>query len=307
MLPAGNENVIIFNFSVPIPTLPPPNRRCLHRSSPSARAKASYACRRLRRHLDPSSRGVRMAPRRSPCSPSCSRSCSASLLAAARPAPAPRASRPRRPPRPASASSTSPAGGVILKANVVAPAAAGRYPAVILPSSWGLNDLEYLAQAKTLAARGYVVVSYTPRGWWLSGGEIDTAGPRGHGRPVPGARLDDRQHGRRPGPHRRGRHLVRRRDQPARLGVRPADPGGRHDERLDRPGLLALRRLDPPPAGARAAQGGRRPARQPRPGADRQARRLRRQPQRRRGAGLGPRPAPRRPTSTPSTPTGRPC
>ncbi|GAA3340686.1 CocE/NonD family hydrolase [Amorphoplanes nipponensis] len=68
-------------------------------------------------------------------------------------------------------------GGPVLKANVVAPAGAGRYPAVVLPSSWGLNDLEYLAQAKLLAARGYVVVSYTPRGWWLSGGEIDTAGP----------------------------------------------------------------------------------------------------------------------------------
>jgi predicted acyl esterase len=70
------------------------------------------------------------------------------------------------------------AGDVILKANVIAPAAAGRYPAVILPASWGLNDLEYLAPARTLAGRGYVVVSYTPRGWWLSGGEIDTGGPR---------------------------------------------------------------------------------------------------------------------------------
>ncbi len=67
--------------------------------------------------------------------------------------------------------------GVILKANVVAPAPAGRYPAVLLPASWGLNDIEYLAPAKTLAARGYVVVSYTPRGWWQSGGEIDTGGP----------------------------------------------------------------------------------------------------------------------------------
>ncbi len=65
----------------------------------------------------------------------------------------------------------------VLKANVVAPATAGRHPAVVLPSSWGLNDLEYLAQAKALAARGYVVVSYTPRGWWQSGGEINTAGP----------------------------------------------------------------------------------------------------------------------------------
>jgi len=68
-------------------------------------------------------------------------------------------------------------GGPVLKANVVAPAPAGRYPAVVLPSSWGLNDLEYLAQAKVLAARGYVVVSYTPRGWWASGGDINTAGP----------------------------------------------------------------------------------------------------------------------------------
>ncbi|MBL7253888.1 CocE/NonD family hydrolase [Paractinoplanes lichenicola] len=68
--------------------------------------------------------------------------------------------------------------GVTLKANVIAPAAAGRYPAVILPASWGLNDLEYLAQAKKLAEGGFVVVSYTPRGWWASGGEIDTAGPK---------------------------------------------------------------------------------------------------------------------------------
>ncbi len=67
--------------------------------------------------------------------------------------------------------------GVTLKGNVIAPAVTGRFPGVIFPSSWGLNDLEYLAQASTLASRGYVVVSYTPRGWWASGGEINTAGP----------------------------------------------------------------------------------------------------------------------------------
>jgi hypothetical protein len=71
-----------------------------------------------------------------------------------------------------------PGDGVVLKANVVAPATAGSYPAVIFSSSWGLNDAEYLAQAKAMAAAGYVVVSYTPRGWWASGGEIDTAGPK---------------------------------------------------------------------------------------------------------------------------------
>ena len=70
-----------------------------------------------------------------------------------------------------------PGDGVVLKGNVVAPAAAGHYPALLFPSSWGLNDAEYLAQATTLASDGYVVVSYTPRGWWSSGGEIDTAGP----------------------------------------------------------------------------------------------------------------------------------
>jgi predicted acyl esterase len=68
--------------------------------------------------------------------------------------------------------------GVALTANWIAPATAGKHPALIFPSSWGLNDLEYLAQAKALAAAGYVVVSYTPRGWWGSGGEIDTAGPQ---------------------------------------------------------------------------------------------------------------------------------
>ncbi|WP_082772038.1 CocE/NonD family hydrolase [Actinoplanes sp. TFC3] len=87
-------------------------------------------------------------------------------------------------PSPAQAATTAlrfvdiPGDGVNLKATVIAPAAAGRHPAIIFPSSWGLNDLEYVAQAAKLAARGYVVVSYTPRGWWLSGGEIDTAGPR---------------------------------------------------------------------------------------------------------------------------------
>ena len=68
--------------------------------------------------------------------------------------------------------------GVVLKANWIAPATAGKHPALIFPSSWGLNDAEYLAQARSLAAAGYVVVSYTPRGWWSSGGEIDTAGPQ---------------------------------------------------------------------------------------------------------------------------------
>jgi predicted acyl esterase len=71
------------------------------------------------------------------------------------------------------------ADGVTLKGLVVTPAtcAAGGCPLLVMPSSWGLNDLEYLAVAQQLADAGYVVVSYTPRGFGNSGGTIDVAGP----------------------------------------------------------------------------------------------------------------------------------
>lgn len=68
--------------------------------------------------------------------------------------------------------------GLVLKANVFVPAGTGPFAAVVMPSSWGLNDTQYLAQAARWAEDGYVVLSYTPRGWWFSGGSIDTAGPR---------------------------------------------------------------------------------------------------------------------------------
>ena len=67
--------------------------------------------------------------------------------------------------------------GVVLKANVNEPTSPGRHPAIVFVNSWGLNDLEYLAQAGQLASAGYTVVSYTTRGFWTSGGRIDTAGP----------------------------------------------------------------------------------------------------------------------------------
>ncbi|MDF3287658.1 CocE/NonD family hydrolase [Streptomyces silvisoli] len=75
--------------------------------------------------------------------------------------------------------------GVVLKADVLTPApgtpgadAQGRYPVVVEPASWGQNDLEYLMQSRKLAADGYVVVTYTVRGFWLSGGQVDVAGPK---------------------------------------------------------------------------------------------------------------------------------
>ena len=69
------------------------------------------------------------------------------------------------------------ADGTVLKANVIEPASPGRHPAIVFVNSWGLNDAEYLAQAATFAQAGYAVLSYTTRGFWASGGRIDTAGP----------------------------------------------------------------------------------------------------------------------------------
>ncbi|WP_406063816.1 alpha/beta fold hydrolase [Streptomyces sp. NBC_01077] len=72
-------------------------------------------------------------------------------------------------------------GGTVLKANVVTPAGAvagARLPLIVLPTSWAMPQIEYLAQAKQLADSGYIVVSYNSRGFWQSGGEIETAGPK---------------------------------------------------------------------------------------------------------------------------------
>ncbi|MFE5711632.1 CocE/NonD family hydrolase [Streptomyces sp. NPDC056501] len=72
-------------------------------------------------------------------------------------------------------------GGTVLKANVVTPAGAGasaRLPLIVLPTSWAMPQIEYLAQARKLADSGYIVVSYNSRGFWQSGGEIETAGPK---------------------------------------------------------------------------------------------------------------------------------
>ncbi|WP_460070834.1 CocE/NonD family hydrolase [Streptomyces sp. YKOK-I1] len=72
-------------------------------------------------------------------------------------------------------------GGTVLKANVITPAGADgarRYPLIVLPTSWGFPQVQYLAQAQRLADDGYVVLGYNVRGFWQSGGEIDVAGPR---------------------------------------------------------------------------------------------------------------------------------
>ncbi|MGX4688950.1 alpha/beta fold hydrolase [Streptomyces sp. JNUCC 63] len=70
--------------------------------------------------------------------------------------------------------------GTVLKANVVTPANADGsrgYPLIVLPTSWGFPQVEYLVPARRLADSGYVVVSYNVRGFWQSGGQIEIAGP----------------------------------------------------------------------------------------------------------------------------------
>nr|WP_042190518.1 CocE/NonD family hydrolase [Kibdelosporangium sp. MJ126-NF4]CEL19400.1 Methionine ABC transporter ATP-binding protein [Kibdelosporangium sp. MJ126-NF4]CTQ94801.1 Methionine ABC transporter ATP-binding protein [Kibdelosporangium sp. MJ126-NF4] len=71
-------------------------------------------------------------------------------------------------------------GGTPIRGFVVTPTGRGNgpFPLLVMPSSWGAPNLEYVGAARKLAAEsGDVVVSYTSRGFYDSGGEIDVAGP----------------------------------------------------------------------------------------------------------------------------------
>jgi len=68
--------------------------------------------------------------------------------------------------------------GVELQANIFVPTGLTQpAPAIVLIHSWGLNEYQYLDQAAVLAEKGYIVLSYSTRGFGQSGGLIDTAGP----------------------------------------------------------------------------------------------------------------------------------
>jgi putative CocE/NonD family hydrolase len=68
--------------------------------------------------------------------------------------------------------------GVNLTANIFVPTnLEGLAPAIVFINSWGLNEYEYLQQANDLAKKGYIVLSYTARGFGESGGLINTVGP----------------------------------------------------------------------------------------------------------------------------------
>ncbi|TCO39023.1 putative acyl esterase [Kribbella antiqua] len=71
------------------------------------------------------------------------------------------------------------AGGIEIGAVVLTPTGQGDgpFPLVVMPSSWGLPNAEYVGQGAKLATAGFQVISYSSRGFWDSGGGIDIAGP----------------------------------------------------------------------------------------------------------------------------------
>lgn len=72
------------------------------------------------------------------------------------------------------------AGGTPMRGFVVTPTGRGDgpFPLLVMPASWGAPDLEYVGAAEKLASNsGDVVISYTSRGFYDSGGQIDVGGP----------------------------------------------------------------------------------------------------------------------------------
>ena len=53
----------------------------------------------------------------------------------------------------------------------------GRRPAIIFTNSWTLGEYEYETQARKFAARGYIVLSYSSRGFGGSEGYVTVGGP----------------------------------------------------------------------------------------------------------------------------------
>jgi len=50
-------------------------------------------------------------------------------------------------------------------------------PVIIFINSWALPEFEYIIPSVEFAAQGYLVLEYQARGWWLSGGLVEGAGP----------------------------------------------------------------------------------------------------------------------------------
>ncbi|NVK88358.1 MAG: CocE/NonD family hydrolase [Gammaproteobacteria bacterium] len=55
-------------------------------------------------------------------------------------------------------------------------APASGFPTIIFVNSWVLDEHQYMLQAKQFAAKGYLVFSYSARGWGCSDGQVNVAG-----------------------------------------------------------------------------------------------------------------------------------
>lgn len=50
-----------------------------------------------------------------------------------------------------------------------------KWPLIIMPNSWDLDEYEYSLPAQSLAKEGYIVLSYSARGWGKSEGQVNVA------------------------------------------------------------------------------------------------------------------------------------
>lgn len=70
---------------------------------------------------------------------------------------------------------------IYLPANIfvpLSPQPKNGYPALVFVNSWAMDESQYKSQAQKFANDGYIVLSYTTRGFRGSPGLIDTAGPK---------------------------------------------------------------------------------------------------------------------------------
>lgn len=70
--------------------------------------------------------------------------------------------------------------GTVLCANLFAPDAGDTqqtFPVIVFINSWAMDKHQYLLQARRFARNGYLVLSYSARGWGQSGGVVEVGGP----------------------------------------------------------------------------------------------------------------------------------
>jgi len=71
--------------------------------------------------------------------------------------------------------------GIVLCANLFAPDTddpGQTFPAIVFINSWCMDKHQYLLQARRFARNGYIVLSYSARGWGGSGGVVEVGGER---------------------------------------------------------------------------------------------------------------------------------